>query len=52
MSSEFYIGYYGTSYMVTSRVTKVKLNSIYRKNTLILSLYNLGYDPWFSIVGF
>ena len=29
MSSEFYVGYYGTSYIVTSRVTKVKLSGMY-----------------------
>jgi hypothetical protein len=31
MSSEFYVGYYGTSYMVTSQHAFVKLTETYKK---------------------
>ena len=52
MSSEFYVSYYGTSYMVTLRVTKVKLSGMYKKHPDFLLLYIPGYNPWFPIVGF
>jgi hypothetical protein len=33
MSSEFYVSYYGTNYMVTSQETKVKSTEMYKKAT-------------------
>jgi len=45
MSSEFYVGDYRTSYIVTSRETKVKLIGMSEKGSLVFDPKQFGVQP-------